>query len=119
MVEHRKQRPLKPLLLRLSLVTVEITSTPLLILVVLYLLTGYEMLVPRYVLLPKARAIHTDSILRWIFVVLVLLHSYCGLILLCERRIRNNLARMIIELLITGIVVFLVGLIIGYELMIR
>ena len=119
MVSSQRRSTFKPAILKLSLTLVESTSIPLIVLMLLYLLTGYEMLVLSRILIPNARAIHTDRVLRLILVALVLIHGYFGTLILCERRIRNNLARPIIEFLITVALIFLVALIVLYEARIR
>lgn len=90
-----------PKLLRVFLLIVEITSLPLLLLCLVYLLTGYQMLIPSLRLIPRPRLVHTDRVLRVLLVTLALAHSYSGLILLCERRIRNSTLRKLVELSIT------------------
>ena len=96
-----------PKLLRISLILIEITSLPLLVLGLIYLLTGYQMLTHSVRLIPRARYLHTDLTLRIILVTMGLIHGYSGLVLMCERRIRNNNLRKIVEIIITSPLVIL------------
>lgn len=85
-------------LLRLAISIIEATSLPLLILVVLYILSGYQLLSHNNIhLIPMARAIHVDRFLRIIFVVLSYLHSLSGLVIFIERRIRRILIKMVLK----------------------
>jgi succinate dehydrogenase hydrophobic anchor subunit len=94
--------------LRLALAIVEVTSIPLLILIILYVLSGYQMLYPYIRLIPASRAIHTDPLLRVIFVVLVYLHSLAGLIIIIERRLRLKMLKTVLEYIaILGLSLFL------------
>ncbi len=106
----------KPRLLKIMLLLVEATSLPLLVLSLVYLLTGYQMLTPRVRFFPKPRLIHTDPVLRILLATLGLIHGYSGLILLFERRIRNNALRIMIEAIVTGLLLGIAGLIILLEL---
>jgi MFS superfamily sulfate permease-like transporter len=84
-----------------ALVLAEATSIPLLLLAALYILTGYQMLYPDELrLFPNPAALHTDKVLRIATTVLAMLHSSAGIVLLCERRIRNRLAREVIETIV-------------------
>ncbi len=103
----RRGEVAKPRLLRVLLTLVEATSLPLLVTCLLYLLTGYQMLLPGLKLIPRAHELHTDRVLRSLLLIFGLIHGYSGLIILCERRIRNNTTRTIVESVIT---VLLVGL---------
>ena len=97
----RRGEVVNPKLLRVFLLIVEITSLPLLVLCLVYLLTSYQMLIPGLRLIPRPRLVHTDRVLRVLLATLALAHSYSGLILLCERRIRNSTLRKLVELSIT------------------
>lgn len=108
----------KPRLLRIALLLVEATSIPLLVLGLVYLLTGYQMLVPSVKLFPRPQQIHTDLVLRIIFATMGLIHGYSGLILLLERRIRNNTLRLIIEGIVTGLFIAIAVLILVLELIV-
>jgi succinate dehydrogenase hydrophobic anchor subunit len=114
----RRRGVVKPRILRILLTLVETTSLPLLVLCMIYLLTGYQILLPGLKLIPMARVIHTDLVLRVSFIVLTLIHSYSGLIILCERRIKNNTLRTLIESTITGLIVIFTALFIIIEIMI-
>lgn len=83
--------------LRFALALVEALSLPLLTLAILYILSGYQMLYPQIRLLPAARAIHVDPILRILFIVLAYLHSLFGLIIVIERRVRVKPLRIALE----------------------
>lgn len=107
-----------PKLLRIMLLLVEITSLPLLVLCLLYSLTGYQMLIPRLRLIPRARLVHTDQVLRVLLLTLALIHGYSGLILLCERRIRNSTLRKIVELAITLLLAYFAVLFAVFEIMV-
>ncbi|MEM1645648.1 MAG: hypothetical protein QXL96_07250 [Ignisphaera sp.] len=94
--------------LRIALAIVEASSLPLLILIVLYTLTGYQMLYPSAYFFPASRALHVDPLLRVIFVVLVYLHSLAGLIIVVERRVRYRLIKKALEyIVIAGLSAFL------------
>lgn len=94
--------------LRIALAIVEASSLPLLVLTVLYTLTGYQMLYPSVYFFPSSRAIHLDPLLRVIFVVLVYLHSLAGLIIVIERRVRRRLIKETLEYIaIAGLSIFL------------
>jgi len=84
--------------LRVALIIVEITSLPLLLL--LYILSGYQMMLRSPVFFPRAEIIHTDPLLRILLIILAYLHSLAGLILLVNRRTRNNIIRNILEYIV-------------------
>lgn len=109
----------KPRLLRIVLTMVEATSIPLMVMALIYLLTGYEMLTSRLKLIPKARAIHVNEVLRVVFVALVLIHGYAGLILLCERIFRSKTLKLATELFITAGLLVVTVLVLAYELAVR
>lgn len=106
-------------LLKLALMMVEATSIPLTVTTLIYLLTGYEMLATGLRLIPRARAIHTNEVLRVVFAALALLHGYAGLILLCGRRLRNKTLKVVTEMFITAGLLIVTVLVIAYELVIR
>lgn len=112
----RRGEVARPRLLKVLLTLVEITSLPLLVICLLYLLTGYQMLIPGLKLIPRARELHTDRVLRLLFLILVLVHGYSGLIIVSERRIRNNTIRTIIEVAVTILLVGLAVLFVILEL---
>lgn len=89
-------------LLRFALAIVEASSIPLLILIILYTLSGYQMLYPQVRLLPVARAIHVDLLLRMLFIILVYLHSLSGFVIIIERRIRLRTVKTFLEYIVLG-----------------
>lgn len=110
----RRREVVKPRLLRVLLTLVETTSLPLLVICLIYLLTGYQMLIPSLKLFPRAYQLHTDRVLRSLLLIFGLIHGYSGLIILCERRIRNNTTRVIVESVVS---VLLVGLAVFFALL--
>lgn len=80
-------------LAKLALLVVDVTSPILLFLSALYMVTGYQMLYPEVTLIPAARRLHVDLVLRVSTVVVGYLHGLSGLIILCERRVRNRRLR--------------------------
>lgn len=94
--------------LRVALAIVEASSLPILVLTIIYILTGYQMLYPNIYFFPSSRGIHVDLLLRIIFVVLVYLHSLAGLIIVIERRIKLKAIKEALEyLVIVGLSLFL------------
>lgn len=91
----------------ISLLLVEFTSIPLLLICFIYLLTGYQMINPSLLLFPRALSIHTDETLRVLFLLLTTIHSMTGLLLMCERRIRTKTIRVIAEGVIVVILIAL------------
>ncbi|WP_440059468.1 hypothetical protein ACSU1N_06685 [Thermogladius sp. 4427co] len=106
---------MNPKLLKLALTIVETTSIPLFVIGVVYLLTGYDMLTPTR-LIPSARLIHTDSVLRILAISLGFLHSYSGFLLLIARRVRSPLASRALLVLVTAIFLTLAALFTALEL---
>jgi hypothetical protein len=102
-------------LLKLALVVVEVTSVPLLVVALVYALTGYELLSP-IGLIPRARLVHTDALLRVLAISLGLLHSYAGLVLLIARRVRSAMASKVLFILATLAVVVLAAVFVVLEL---
>jgi len=100
----------KPKLLKTLLALTEVTSIPLLVLGLIYLLTGYQMLSSSLRLIPRARLVHTDPVLRALLAAMALVHGYSGLIVLCERRIKSGSLKKLIEFLVTGLLVFFAAL---------
>lgn len=111
----RRGEVVKPGFLRVLLVLVETTSIPLLVLCLVYLLTGYQMQTSSLRFFPRAREIHTDPTLRVLLVIMAFIHGYSGLILLCERRIRNKILKLAVEYSITGLLIVLAVFIIFLE----
>ncbi|MDK6027892.1 hypothetical protein QPL79_00735 [Ignisphaera sp. 4213-co] len=105
--------------LRIALAIVEATSLPLLTLVVLYTLSGYQMLYPQIRLLPAARAIHTDFSLRILFIVLAYLHSVSGLIIVIERRIKLKTLKTILEYIAITILSLFLAICIALDITFR
>lgn len=90
-------------LIRYSLIVVEITSLPLFLLTLIYIITGYQMLTP-LVVFSKPRILHLDKLLRILYVYLFLMHSYAGLIILTARRVKNKKISNSIMVALTAIV---------------
>jgi hypothetical protein len=94
--------------LRLALIIVEVSSIPLLLLTVLYVLSGYQLLYPYIRLIPASRAIHVDLLLRILFIILTYLHSLAGLVILLERRVKLKILKLVLEyIVIIGLSLFL------------
>ncbi len=83
--------------LKLALLIVEATSIPLYVVITIYILTGYQLLFKYVKLIPNARAIHTDPLLRTSLVILTYLHSISGLYILINRRVRNKALKTLLE----------------------
>ncbi|MEM2272610.1 MAG: hypothetical protein QXX56_00130 [Candidatus Bathyarchaeia archaeon] len=98
-------------LMKLSLLMVEFTSIPLVVLASVYLLTGYQMLVPDLRILPEPMRIHVDRFLRVLAIFLAYIHALGGIIIMAERRLRRELQRKIAE--ISAIIVLTTLLIIS------
>lgn len=105
--------------LRLALAIVEATSIPLIVLLSLYILSGYQMLNPGLYIMPAARTVHTDRILRVVFLALVYLHSLTGLIIMCERRIRRRLLRSAVEYIAIAALSIFIAVSLAIELTLR
>jgi len=97
---------LSPRLLRLALIVVEFTSLPLLVVWMVYVITGYSMLTPLQ-LIPNPRAVHADRLLRITALALSLPHSYFGTLLLIARRVRSGTWRSIYTAVSTSAIVIL------------
>ncbi|MCS7114949.1 MAG: hypothetical protein RMJ15_07385 [Nitrososphaerota archaeon] len=95
---------------RLSLLIVEFTSIPLLVLASIYLISGYQMLAPQVRIIPEPRKIHVDSLLRVLTIFLAYLHILGGIIVVVERRLRKEVLKKIIEtvavIVITSLLTF-------------
>jgi len=95
-------------LMKISLLIIEFTSLPLLLLASIYLLSGYQMLNPNIRIIPESRRIHVDKFLRILAIILVCLHSIGGLIFLVERSIRRDMLRKIMDAaIIVGLIVLM------------
>lgn len=90
-------------LLRLSLLIVELSSIPLVVLASVYLFSGYQMLAPEVKIIPEPRRIHVDRLLRILTVSLAYLHALAGIIIMAERRIRREILRKIVEIFAAAI----------------
>jgi len=101
-------------LMKISLLIIEFTSLPLLLLASIYLLSGYQMLNPNIRIIPESRRIHVDKFLRILAIILVCLHSIGGLIFLVERSIRRDMLRKIMD---AAIIVGLILLMLFFLLM--
>ncbi len=104
-----------PKLLRVLYPLVEVTGPAVSAVILVYLLTGYQMLATGLELIPRASLVHADPVLRVLAVVLALIHSYAGLLLICERRIRSGLLRELTEGALTALLVLLAALFIVLE----
>lgn len=97
-------------ILRISLLIVEITSIPLIILAAVYLISGYQMLALEVRVIPEPRRVHVDKFLRILTVLLAYLHAVCGMIIIAERRIRTEIIRRIAEaaaiIILTALLIF-------------
>jgi len=107
-----------PKLLRALYLLVEITGPAISAVMLIYLLTGYQMLAPSLGLIPRTLLVHTDPVLRALAVALALIHSYAGLLLICERRIRSGALRKLAELVVTVLLAFFIALFTALEAMI-
>jgi len=105
--------------LRVALIIVEITSLPLLVLMLLYILSGYQMMLRSPIFFPRAEIIHTDPLLRILLILLTYLHSLAGLILLINRRVRNNTIRNILEYIVILSTSLLLAFCITLELLLK
>ncbi len=108
------------------LLVVEALSIPLFLTTILLIISGYGIINPRVVNLltfglmnyATSANLHTTEILRISFTILVLIHSYGGLILLSLRRIRNKLLKNIVSLLSSIITLYVFIILILSELLI-
>jgi len=100
-------------LVKISLLIIEFTSLPLLLLAFIYLLSGYQMLNPSIRVIPEYRRIHVNKFLRILAIILVCLHSMGGLIFLVERSVRRDVLREIME---AAIVIGLIMLMLFFSL---
>lgn len=102
-------------LVKTALLMVELTSLPLMVLVMIYLLSGYQMLDPEVKIIPEARKIHADWLLRLISMTLVYVHTLGGGIFIVERHIKKVTQRKIIEAVIAILVTMLLIIILALE----
>lgn len=94
-------------LVRLSMLMVEVTSLPLILLASIYLLSGYQMLNPEMKIIPEPRKIHADKSLRIISILLAYLHVLGGTTIVVERRLRKEKLRKTIETLLIAVTTML------------
>lgn len=106
-------------LLRLALMLIELSSLPLLVLVILYVYSGYQMLYPEVYLLPYARTIHTDPILRVLFIVLTYIHAVSGFIIMISRRIKKKEISKILKYIIIVVLTLLIAIPIMLDITMR
>ncbi|MEM1606820.1 MAG: hypothetical protein QW341_03165 [Candidatus Bathyarchaeia archaeon] len=97
---------LRAALLRISMLAVELTSLPLIMLASIYLLSGYQMLNPEIKAIPEPRKIHTDKFLRALTIFLAYLHTLGGVIIIAERRLKGNVKKTV-ELLASSLIILL------------
>lgn len=103
-------------LLRYALIIVEVTSIPLIVVGLIYLLTGYQMLEPSIEIFMRPRALHTDVLLRVATIALGTLHAYGGLLLLIARRVRKPRTRHFLFVITTLLLILALSLFITLEL---
>ncbi|MEM4527828.1 MAG: hypothetical protein QXS23_01335 [Desulfurococcaceae archaeon] len=103
-------------ILYFSILLVEFTSIPLLLLCYIYLLTGYQIINPHLSLFPRASRVHGDEALRLLFLLLVTIHSIAGVLLMCERRVRPRIIRIIIEALVITVLIAIAAFLLTLDL---
>jgi hypothetical protein len=86
--------------IKLAILMVEVTSPPLILLATIYLLSGYQMLIPTVKILPEPRRIHTDSLLRLLTVMLAYFHTIGGSIFIIERRMKRGALKKAAEIFV-------------------
>lgn len=84
-------------LVKLAILMVEVTAPPLFLLASIYLLSGYQMLVPTVKILPESRRIHTDRLLRLLTITLAYIHTLGGSIFVIERRMKKDVLKKLTE----------------------
>lgn len=104
--------------LKYMLLLVEFTSIPLLALCTVYLLTGYQILLPHLRVIPNASSIHVDKVLRALFVTFCLVHGYAGTIILINRRTRSRARVKALELLVSALIAVLAAFLVYLELLV-
>lgn len=105
--------------LKYALLLVEFTSIPLLILGLAYLITGYQLLVPGIQLVPYARLIHGDRVLRVVLLAFSILHGYAGSLILLHRRVKGKLLRDVLEVFVNIMMLLLVVTFTCLELLVK
>jgi uncharacterized lipoprotein YajG len=98
---------------------IEATALPLFVLALIYLLTGYQVLSPRVAIIPRARLLHTDPVLRMAAIALFLAHSYGGLILTTSKYVKKQRLRELLFITINALILGVAGLLVGLELALR
>ncbi|MGC8542872.1 hypothetical protein [Caldivirga sp.] len=88
----------------LLLPLIEVTAMPLLVVSVIYVLSGYQIVTPDLHVFQNPWIIHADKVLRVLGLLLGSIHGTAGLILMLERRMRRRLLRLTLQYatLITG-----------------
>jgi len=100
----------------IALLITEVTSIPLLTVAAIMILSGYGIMNPQIISnmlgigYTEALKIHLDTVLRTSFIALTLLHSYAGLTILIERRMRRKEIAIIAYGIATAITLLIVGI---------
>lgn len=94
-----------PKVLKYALILIEFTSIPLLLLGLIYFLTGYQMLLVTIHIFPNARIVHTDRFLRVLTLILAVVHSYSGILIITARRVRSILLKKFIIYFATLVII--------------
>jgi hypothetical protein len=94
---------------------VEVTSPPLILLATIYLLSGYQMLIPTLKILPESRRIHIDNLLRLLTIMLAYIHTVGGSIFIIERRMKREFMRKVAEISVVATVITLMLLFLMLE----
>jgi succinate dehydrogenase hydrophobic anchor subunit len=110
---------LTPRLLRVAWLLIEATALPLFALALIYLLTGYQILNPRVAIIPRARLLHIDTVLRIVAAVFFLAHSYGGLILTISKYVKKQRLRELLFIAVNALILGIAGLLVGLELALR
>ncbi|MCD6488734.1 MAG: hypothetical protein J7K21_05875 [Desulfurococcales archaeon] len=105
---------------KIMLLVVEGTAPPLLLLTILMMLSGYGIVGSRTLSAltgglfgyRTSLFIHTDSLIRYSFSILALIHSYSGFSLMILRRVRHSMLRNIIEYIVFILIVY-IGIIVS------
>ncbi|MEM0000148.1 MAG: hypothetical protein QXH02_03605 [Desulfurococcaceae archaeon] len=105
--------------LKCALLLVELTSIPLLVLGLVYLVTGYQLLVPGIRLVPHARLVHSDRALRVILIAFSTIHGYAGSLILLHRRVKSKQVRGLLEIIINVVVLSLIIAFTYLELLVK
>lgn len=106
-----------------ALVLVEFSSLPLLVLSLIYLVTGYIMVSPEIervfcrlgLCSREALYLHTDRYIRTLLVLFSYIHGLSGLVLLIERHVRPGPLRQALYILVTVLSLTVLALVIVAE----